>query len=133
PRAPPRLTLDRGRATRSVPENFRIVQLSIQRTHVHLIVEADNKQALATGMQGFQVSAVKHLNAAISKDRPGPPRRGTVFPDRYHAEIITSCPRHSKPQELWRSTTTAHLNGAGAPLSDGHHLSLLLPRHRSMP
>jgi REP element-mobilizing transposase RayT len=71
-------------------EDFRIVQLSLQRTHVHLIVEAASKQALAAGMQGFQVSAAKHLNAAISKDRPGPRRRGTVFPDRYHAEIITS-------------------------------------------
>jgi REP element-mobilizing transposase RayT len=71
-------------------EDFRIVQLSVQRTHVHLIVEAENKQALAAGMQGFQVSAAKHLNAAISKGRPGPRRRGTVFPDRYHAEIITS-------------------------------------------
>ena len=71
-------------------EDFRIVQLSLQRTHVHLIVEAASKQALAAGMQGFQVSAAKHLNAAISKGRPGPRRRGAVFPDRYHAEIITS-------------------------------------------
>jgi REP element-mobilizing transposase RayT len=71
-------------------ENFRIIQLSIQHDHVHLIVEADDKYALAVGMQGFQISAAKHLNAAISKGKPGPRRRGTVFPDRYHAEIITS-------------------------------------------
>jgi len=71
-------------------EDFRIVHLSIQRTHVHLLVEANHKAALALGMQGFQISAAKHLNAAISKGRPGPRRRGTVFPDRYHAEIITS-------------------------------------------
>ena len=71
-------------------ERVRIVQLSIQRNHVHLIVEADNKEALAAGMQGFQISAAKHLNAAISKGKPGPRRRGSVFPDRYHAEIITS-------------------------------------------
>src|ERR1700704_1842265 len=71
-------------------EDFRIVHVSIQRTHVHLLVEADGKAALASGMQGFQISAAKHLNAAISKGKPGPRRRGTVFPDRYHAEIITS-------------------------------------------
>ena len=76
-------------------ENFRIVHLSIQRTHVHLLVEADDKAALASGMQGFQISAAKHLNAAISKGRPGPRRRGVVFPDRYHAEIITS-PRQAR-------------------------------------
>src|ERR1051325_6857940 len=71
-------------------EDFRIVHLSIQRTHLHLLVEANDKGALASGMQGFQISAAKHLNAAISKGRPGRRRRGAVFPDRYHAEIITT-------------------------------------------
>ena len=79
-------------ATRVVArrEDFRIVHLSIQRTHVHLLIEAKSKAALAAGMQGFQISAAKHLNAAISKGRPGPRRRGTVFPDRYHAVVIDS-------------------------------------------
>src|ERR1043166_3300331 len=76
-------------------EDFRIVHLSIQRTHLHLIVEANDKAALASGMQGFQISAAKHLNAAISRGKPGPRRRGTVFPDRYHAEIITT-PRQAR-------------------------------------
>src|SRR5690348_13031822 len=75
--------------TTALREDFRIVHLSIQRTHLHLIVEADHKAALALGMQGFQISAAKHLNAAISRDRPER-RRGTVFPDRYHAEVIKS-------------------------------------------
>ena len=66
------------------------MQLSIQHNHIHMLVEADDKHALATGMKGFQISAAKHLNAAISKGKPGPRRRGTVFPDRYHAEIITT-------------------------------------------
>jgi REP element-mobilizing transposase RayT len=76
--------------TTAVREDFRIVHLSIQRNHLHLLVEADHKGALSSGMQGFQISAAKHLNAAISKDRPGRRRRGSVFPDRYHAEIITT-------------------------------------------
>ncbi|MEO7736475.1 MAG: transposase [Kofleriaceae bacterium] len=84
-------------ATRTVArrDGFRIVHLSIQRTHVHLLVEADSKAALASGMQGFQISAAKHLNAAISKGRPGPRRRGAVFPDRYHAVVIGS-PRQAR-------------------------------------
>jgi REP element-mobilizing transposase RayT len=87
---------------------FRIVHISIQRNHVHLIVEAQHKMALSRGMQAFQISAAKHLNRAVSlksiraafgakwrsdaryraamRDR----RRGTVFPDRFHQEIITS-------------------------------------------
>src|SRR5262249_11863139 len=55
-------------------ENFRIVHVSIQRTHVHLLVEANHKRALASGMQGFQISAAKHLNAAISNGKPAPRR-----------------------------------------------------------
>jgi REP element-mobilizing transposase RayT len=76
-------------------DNFRIIHVSIQRSHVHLLVEASDKLALARGMQAFQISAAKHLNAAISQGRPGPRRRGVVFPDRYHAEIITS-PRQAR-------------------------------------
>src|SRR3954470_10365980 len=38
-------------------ERFRIVHISLQRTHVHMLVEAEHKKALARGMQGFQISA----------------------------------------------------------------------------
>ena len=68
--------------------DMRIVHVSIQRTHIHLLVEADNRTALAKGMQGFQISAAKHINRALSKD--GTRRRGRVFTDRYHAEYIDS-------------------------------------------
>jgi REP element-mobilizing transposase RayT len=98
-------------------EDFRIVHVSIQRTHIHLLVEADHKDALASGMQGFQISAAKHLNAAISKGQPGPRRRGTVFPDRYHAQIITSPrqARHALSYVLgnWRK----HQEDRAAPMS----------------
>jgi putative transposase len=67
--------------------NFRIVHLSIQGTHIHLLIEADDREALARGMQAFQISAAKHLNAAVTR-RTGKRRRGTVFVDRYHARII---------------------------------------------
>ncbi len=64
-------------------DDFRVVHLSIQRDHVHLLGEASDRMALARGMQAFQISAAKHINATMN-------RRGTVFPDRYHAEIIRS-------------------------------------------
>ncbi|HEU0035746.1 MAG TPA: transposase [Kofleriaceae bacterium] len=67
--------------------DFRIVHMSVQADHIHLIVEADNKVALAKGMQGFQVSAAKHINAAITARR-GRRRCGAVFPDRYHARVL---------------------------------------------
>ncbi len=73
---------------------FRIVHLSIQRDHVHLLVEADHKRALSNGMQRFQISAAKHINAAISVRRIER-RRGPVFPDRFHQEIIET-PRQAR-------------------------------------
>jgi putative transposase len=65
---------------------FRIIHISLERGHVHLIIEASSHDALARGMQAFQISAAKRLNAA----RRGERRRGNVFVDRYHAVRITS-------------------------------------------
>jgi REP element-mobilizing transposase RayT len=77
-----------------VRSDFRIVHVSIQGNHVHLVVEASSKEALARGMQGFQTSAARRLNA-IDTDRRGRVRRGSVFVDRYHAEIVTT-PTHAR-------------------------------------
>ena len=68
---------------------FRIVHLSIQGTHLHLIVEAENSRALAKGMQAFEISAAKQINWALSK-RLRSRRRGRVFTDRYHVRILKS-------------------------------------------
>jgi putative transposase len=75
-------------------QNFRVVHVSIQGTHIHLLLEADNRDALSRGMQALQISAAKHLNAAMAV-RTGKPRRGGVFVDRYHARIIRS-PRQAR-------------------------------------
>jgi hypothetical protein len=73
------------------PSKFRIVHISVQNTHVHLICEAASKRDLSRGMRAFQVSAAKHLNAAISRRRRlDERRRGRVFTDRYHVEVLTS-------------------------------------------
>jgi REP element-mobilizing transposase RayT len=44
--------------TAALREQFRIVHISLQRTHVHLLVEADHKTALARGMQGFTIESL---------------------------------------------------------------------------
>src|SRR5215510_4698028 len=51
--------------TAALRERFRIIHISIQRTHVHMLVEAQNKLALARGMQGFQISAARNINTAL--------------------------------------------------------------------
>jgi hypothetical protein len=63
--------------------DFRIVRFAVLRSRLELIIEADDKLALARGMQGFQVSAAKSLNRAAR-------RRGTVFPDRYRMRILAT-------------------------------------------
>lgn len=70
------------------------VRMHKKRDHIHLLVEADNKRALSNGMQGFQISAAKHINATMSVRRMER-RRGTGFPDRFHQEIIET-PRHAR-------------------------------------
>ena len=69
-------------------ERIRIVHISLQKTHVHLLVEAENKKALARGMQGFTISAARHINTALGDGAQR--RRGKVFVDRYHLKVITS-------------------------------------------
>ena len=71
----------------AVRERFRIVHLSIQRTHIHMLAEAENKQALARGLQGFQISVARNINTMLGPDKYRR-RRGRVFEDRYHLEVI---------------------------------------------
>jgi len=64
--------------------DFRIVHLSIQRNHLHLICEARDWEALARGMQGFQISAARRLNRVFEREG------GRVFADRYHAGVLAT-------------------------------------------
>jgi REP element-mobilizing transposase RayT len=65
----------------------RICHLSIQGNHIHLVAEADDRDALSRGMQGFQISCARRINALLSK-KLGIRRRGSVFADRYHARQL---------------------------------------------
>jgi REP element-mobilizing transposase RayT len=60
---------------------MRIVHYSIQGAHLHLIVEADDNDALARGMQGLTIRLARRLNAVDG-------RNGKVFADRYHAHVL---------------------------------------------
>src|SRR5882757_7594776 len=51
--------LRRAMLTTARREDMRIVHMSIQDSHLHLIIEADGKTALSRGMQGFKISAAK--------------------------------------------------------------------------
>ena len=70
-------------------EDFRIVHMSIQSNHVHLLVEADHEQALSRGVRGFSISAARRVNATIT-ERTGIRRTGKVVADRFHARPLTT-------------------------------------------
>jgi REP element-mobilizing transposase RayT len=74
--------------TAAARERIRIVHVSIQRNHLHMLVEAENSLALARGMQGFTISASRHVNTTLASG--GRRRRGPVFGGRYHLEVIKS-------------------------------------------
>jgi REP element-mobilizing transposase RayT len=79
----------RALAKMLVRTNFRIVHFSIQRTHLHLIAEAENKTALSRGMQGLLISAARRINVELGRESRTR-KRGSVFPDRYHERVITT-------------------------------------------
>jgi putative transposase len=69
------------RSLQRAPEQFRVLQFSIQSDHVHLIVEAANKQALSRGMQGLSISIARRVNRLLG-------RRGRFWVDRFHARAL---------------------------------------------
>jgi REP element-mobilizing transposase RayT len=60
---------------------FRVVHISIQNNHLHLVVEAASKDALRRGMQSFTIRAARALNREFE-------REGKVFAFRYRAKQI---------------------------------------------
>lgn len=56
-------------------------QYSIQKDHIHLIVEAADTEALSRGIQGLGVRIAKRINHALG-------RKGTVWNDRDHARPL---------------------------------------------
>ena len=60
---------------------FRLLHFSVQRDHLHLLVEADGPTALRRGLQGLAIRVAKAINRTLG-------RRGKVFADRYHARAL---------------------------------------------
>ncbi len=63
--------------------NFRITQFSVQGDHLHLIVEADGKQALSRGVQGLAIRIARRVNALVS-------RSGRLWADRFFSRELRS-------------------------------------------
>jgi REP element-mobilizing transposase RayT len=71
---------------------FRLVHYAVMGNHIHLLVEANGKEALSRGMQGLNIRIAKALNRLMG-------RRGRVLSDHYHARILRS------PSQTMRART----------------------------
>jgi REP element-mobilizing transposase RayT len=58
-------------------EGFRVVHWSVQSNHVHMIVEAEDQEALTRGMKRITIRLAKRWNKLWE-------RKGAVFDDAYH-------------------------------------------------
>jgi REP element-mobilizing transposase RayT len=61
--------------------DFRVCQFSIQRDHLHMVVEADGKEALARGMKAVAARFARAVNRVFR-------RKGAVLFGRYHLRLL---------------------------------------------
>ena len=62
---------------------FRVCHTSIQKNHLHFLIEAEDAAALSHGMRSLAIMAARAINRVLC-------RRGKVFAYRYHATAIAS-------------------------------------------
>ena len=62
---------------------FRVVHFSVQRDHLHLLVEAADRGALLGGVRGLSVSVARRVNRLVF-------RRGRVIADRWHGRALST-------------------------------------------
>jgi putative transposase len=72
-----------ARANRREPTRFRVVHFSVQHDHLHLIVEANDKQALSSGIRSLTIRIARYVNDLIG-------RTGRFWADRWFGRALTS-------------------------------------------
>ena len=73
----------RGALARASRGDFRVVEFSVQKDHVHLLVEAHDNRALSSGVRGLAIRVAKAVNRVLG-------RRGRVWDSRYHARALST-------------------------------------------
>lgn len=65
---------------------FRLTHFSVQRNHIHLVAEVDDRQALLRGMRGLSIRVARQLNKVLG-------RTGRVLAHRYQVEVLDNFAR----------------------------------------
>jgi REP element-mobilizing transposase RayT len=60
---------------------MRIVHYSVQKDHLHLVVEVCDVQGLSRGVQGLSVRIARAINRLMGT-------KGKVFADRFHSRVL---------------------------------------------
>lgn len=76
----------------ATPYGLRVVHFSLLSNHLHLIVEADNNQALGDGMRSLGGRFGRIIRKEAATDRT---QNGAVFAGRYHLHVLKT-PREMK-------------------------------------
>lgn len=96
----------------------RVVHYSVQRDHLHLIVEAKDRRALTRGMRGLGVRVARGVNGTLRCT-------GRVVGDRYHARalrtprevrnalryVLLNARRHGRDVRFDRASSAAAFDG----------------------
>ena len=103
-------------------EGFRVCQYSVQANHLHLVVEADGREALSSGMKALGARVARAVNRVFR-------RSGSVLAERCHlralrtprevraalAYVLLNARKHA--WERWRRTPRPGLDAASSALS----------------
>ncbi len=95
---------------------FQIVHYSVQADHLHLLVEAFDRQSLIEGMRGFSVSLTPRINRLLF-------RKGRLVADRWHGRALGSprAVRRALVYVLANAKKHGERVGAVDPLSSAPH------------
>lgn len=62
---------------------FRVCHFSVQSNHIHMLIEADSREAVTRGVQGLAIRVALAVNRVVA-------RRGKVWADRYHRRDLAT-------------------------------------------
>lgn len=101
-----------ARAARILGEHFRVVHFSVDAKHVHLLVEAENRRWLSSGMSGLSIRTAHAINTLLG-------RHGRVWEDRWRGKALTT-PREVRDALVFvLANFRLHTQGALPPGIDG--------------
>lgn len=91
---------------------FRVTHFSAQGNHVHLIAEASDKAALASGMKALSIRLAKGMNRLMG-------RHGPVLEGRHHVHVLRTPAEVRRAVEYVTGNFESHARRRGEPVGEG--------------